>query len=241
MGIFSKKLKNSDGVDVNMPILSEHTSFDVSEAYKSLRTNLIFSIPGSECKKILLTSTTKGEGKSTVAVNLAITLAENGSRVFLMDCDLRLSYLAKALNIKQAKGLSDVIIGNYELSRGIVKLRNNLWFLPAGTVPPNPSELLGTNRMAKIMAEVEKNFDFVIVDAPPIGIVADPLVLSPLVDGFIMVVRKNMAKKDEIDRCIRNMKKSGTKMLGFIMTTQDGSSRNSKTYNKYGYEYYRKK
>lgn len=237
MGFFTKKHNNEDFGKGVMPILSENTPFSVSEAYKSLRTNIIFSLPETGCKKILITSTTKNEGKSTIAVNLAITLAENGSKVLLLDCDFRLSYLAKALDVKNSKGLTDVIIGKTGLSQSMVQIREKLSFIPAGTVPPNPSELLGSARMRKIMAEIEKHYEYVIVDAPPIGIVADPLVLSPLVDGFVMVVRKNMAKKEDVERCIREMKVSGTKMLGFILTAPGGSSGNHKKIKGYEYGY----
>lgn len=211
-------------------VLNEDSSFFSQEAYKMLRTNLIFSLPQKKCKKILITSSEMHEYKSTTAINLSIVLAEYGFRVLLMDCDLRLPSIADKLRLTGKEGLSDLLVGLTEKQKIIRHYRENLDILPSGTIPPNPSELLGSDAMEGLLEELESSYDYIIIDAAPAGSVTDAVIISKWVTGFVFVVRSGVARKDNIDRCLKMMQVTGAKMLGFVLTG-NGRDRSSAGYN----------
>ena len=163
---------------VDRPItIGSNLSFAAAEAYKRLRTNILFSFAGDEkCRIIGVTSSLKGEGKTTTSINLAYTLAEAGKRVLLLDADMRMSNIHKMLRIQQAPGLSNLLVGvnntNFVQPSGIHK---NLSVITAGEVPPNPSELLNAKRMQVILELLAEKMDFIIIDLPPVDAVADAL------------------------------------------------------------------
>ena len=222
-------------------LLTQKLSFAATEAYKLLRTNLMFTLPDEQkCRIVGITSSARGEGKSTTAINLSYTLAEMGKRVLLLDTDLRLPSIAKKLEIKSVPGLTNVLAGTADINSSICKSTEykNWDILPSGDVPPNPTELLGSSQMKALVEKLAVNYDFIIVDLPPVNIVSDALVISPLIDGMIIVVRENFAEHRELKNCKRLLDMSNVNILGFVINV---SAEDKSSYSKYKRQrYYRK-
>lgn len=222
-------------------ILSENSPFSVQEAYKTLRTNIIFSFPQQEgCKSIVLTSSVQGEAKSTTAVNLAIAFAQNSSRILLMDCDLRLPTDTLKLGINQKEGLTNVMVGMSTLNQVIVKLPNGLDVLPAGDIPPNPTELLGSDVMQKILETLSTRYDYIIMDAPPICAVTDAALLAKIATGAVVIARHGVSTRESIEEALSKLKFTGAKIIGFVYTGAENeklSGKRKKGYYGYGYGY----
>lgn len=213
-------------------------SFGAAEAYKLLRTNLTFSLPDTGTGKIIgVTSSLRGEGKSTTAINLAYTIAETGKMVLLIEGDMRLPVLAKRLPVKQTPGLSNLLAGQ---SSGNEVLQNsgllsNMKVISAGAIPPNPAELLESSNMEQTLKMMRNHFDVVVVDLPPLMAVSDALTVAKFLDGLIMVCRQDYCDKRSLDESIKQIQFTQTKLLGFVMT---GSNQQSKYYyNRYGKRY----
>ncbi len=247
MGFFKKKEEEDSFVVVeHRNTLHKNLKFTATEQYKLLRTNLSFILPeGEKCPVIGITSSTRGEGKSTTAINLAYVLAENGSRVVLIDGDMRLPSVARKMRIKGNPGLTnllmkkDVPIETFESS-----LHENFYVIPSGPIPPNPSELLGSRRMTDVLDDLKERFDYIVIDLPPVNIVSDALSISGLISGMVLVIREEYTEKKELESCMRQLKLSNVNLLGFVMNdskSSDGSySKYKKSrYYKYG-GYYKK-
>lgn len=222
--------------------LHKNLEFTATEQYKLLRTNLDFTLPvGETCPVIGVTSSMRGEGKSTTAVNLSYVLAEKGSRVLLIDGDLRIPSVAKKMDIPGSPGLTDLLMGK---GAQISDFRSNLlknWFiLPAGDIPPNPSELLGSKRMESVLKELREAFDYIIIDLPPVNIVSDALSISSLITGLIVVIREGYTEKKELEHCFRLLKLSNVNVLGCVMNQASAGGGSYGKYKKYRYyKYYR--
>lgn len=220
-------------------MICDGLSFMASEAYKLLRTNLLFSLPEKPCRIIGVTSSIRGEGKSTTSVNLSYTFAQSGKKVLLIDADMRLPSIAAKLDIHGAPGLSNLLAG---LSPEKSCLRksgyfDNWYILPAGDIPPNPSELLGSERMHGLLDRYAEVFDVIILDLPPVNIVVDALVISNWTDGLIAVVRQNYTDKKALNACMYQIEKLGKHFLGFVMTDAEVGESSYKKYGKYGKSY----
>lgn len=214
-------------------ILCESSSFSVQEAYKSLRTNLHFSLCGKKCKKIGITSGASGEGKSITMLNLAISISQTGSKVLLIDADLRRPALARLLMEQATPGLSNVLAGLDTVENAVRKeIYPNLDLLFSGDVPPNPSELLGSERMSDLIKGMSEQYDYILVDTPPVNVVSDACVMTDLLDGVLLLVRQNRTKKDEVKRAVARLQLTGAKLLGFVL---NGVSEKGKSYNYYYY------
>jgi len=223
-------------------MLCDGLSFAAAEAYKLLRTNLMFSLPDKPCRILGVTSSIRGEGKSTTAVNLAYTLAQAGKRTLLIDADMRLPSVSGKLGIHSRPGLSNLLAGLTEESKALRQSEqlSNWFILPAGDIPPNPSELLGSERMHALLERCSGSFDFIVIDLPPINIVTDALVVSSWTDGLIAVVRQNYTEGKALKDCMYQLKQLGSKFLGFVMTDAmvgKGSYKRYGKYGKYGYDY----
>ena len=219
--------------------ICEGLSFAASEAYKLLRTNLLFSMPQKSCYIIGVTSSVRGEGKSTTSVNLSYTIAQSGKRVLLIDGDMRLPSVAAKLELKGAPGLSNLIAG-LRSEASCMRQSNqmdNWYILPAGDIPPNPSELLGSERMQSLLEHYEDIFDVIILGLPPVNIVADALVISQRIDGLICVVRQNYTDRRALQDCMYQIEKLGSHFLGFVMTDAIVGESGYKKYGKYGKKY----
>ena len=220
-------------------MLCDGLSFAAAEAYKLLRTNLLFSLPDKPCRIVGVTSSVRGEGKSTTSVNLAYTVAQSGKRVLLIDADMRLPSVASKLDISQKPGLSNLLAGLSEEKECVhpSKSIENWYILPAGDIPPNPSELLGSERMHALLDRCAEAFDLIVLDLPPIGVVTDALVISPWTDGLSVVARENYTERKALNACMYQINKLGAKFLGFVMTDTAVSKSSYKHYGKYGHSY----
>ncbi len=225
--------------------IGPNLSFAAAEAYKLLRTSLMFSLPGDgeRCRIVGVTSANAGEGKSTTALNLSYMLAEADQRVVLIEADMRLPSITKRLGISKSPGLSNVLAGLG--GKKVVQhsgLSERLKVISSGDIPPNPSELLGSENMKTMLDLIAQNADFIILDLPPIGEVSDALVVSRFTDGMLMVVRENYANRRALSSAMLNLENVNAKVLGFVVTDSDSFNKGKYKYkkkykNKYGYGY----
>lgn len=207
-----------------------------AESFRSLRTNLQFVNVGNGPRSYVITSSVPGEGKSTTAANLAIALAETGAKVALIDGDLRLPKVAEYMGIEGAVGLTDVLIGRAQLVDVLQKWgRGQLYVLPAGRIPPNPSELLGSAVMGSLLNSLTAEFDFVIVDAPPLLLVTDAAVISKLTGGAIIAAASGRTKKNELAAAVRALDHIGSRLVGIVVTMLPVKGPDSYGYGVYGY------
>lgn len=214
-------------------------SFAASEAYKLLRTNITFSFPAGEhsCHVVGVTSTVSSEGKSMTACNLAYSLAEAGKKTLLMDGDLRLPTVAAKLELQSSPGLSNLLISDVD-HRNVIHpciAIEGMDVLCAGDVTPNPSELLGSERMAQLIRELSRSYEYIIVDLPPVTVVSDALVMAKLLHGVVMVVRNGVVEQRALADAMRQMKLVDLRVLGFVYngSKQEGGKRYYKGYEKY--------
>lgn len=222
-------------------LVGKNTPFQYQEAFKSLRTNLKFLAMDKACKKIIMTSAVPGEGKSSVAINLAVSLADAGSRVLLMDCDLRKPIIHRYLNLDSSsyKGLTNILSSGV-LTESIVSMKSlNLHVIIADAIPPNPAELLGSGRMKVLIEELDKHYDYIICDTPPVSVVTDAAVLSQYADGVILVVRQNFATYDEVALAKKNLDAVHANILGAVLNGFDTklADKESGYYYSYNYTY----
>ncbi len=244
MGLFGKKSKRKKfifGNDVDKKTLHRNLEFTATEQYKLIRANLDFTLPPNEkCPVIGVTSSMRGEGKSTTAVNLSYVFAEKGSKVLLIDGDLRIPSIAKKLDIESTPGLADLLRGNgtkiFEIQSHLL---DNWSVITSGDIPPNPSELLGSDRMENILSQLREMFDYIIIDLPPVNIVSDAVSISRLITGMIVVIREEYTEKKELERCFRQLKMSNVNILGCIMNDAKSGSTRYGRYKRYKhYKYY---
>lgn len=225
-------------------------NFASSEAYKMLRTNLQFALPVDEkCHVIGVTSTYKGEGKSIASINLAYTLSEAGNKVIVIEGDMRLPTLARRLKVKPNPGLTTLMVEsdsiNSAIQHTLFKTRNgdevSFSVVTAGKIPPNPSELMQSNRMRNLIEALKGYYDVIILDLPPVTVVTDALIASKYLSGMILVVRNEVASKKGLSETLRQMKQADVKILGFVYTDADFSKSRTygKNYKKGYYNYYR--
>lgn len=224
----------------NKKTLHKNLEFTAKEQYKLIRASLGFTLPDNEkCPVIGVTSAMRGEGKSTTAINLSYVLAERGSKVLLIDGDLRIPSVAKKLEIESSPGLTDVLMskGAQQMADFRSDFMNNWYIMPSGEIPPNPSELLGSKRMEAALSGLKEIFDYIIVDLPPVNIVSDAVAIAPLITGMVVVIREEYTEKKELERCFRQLELSNVKILGCVM---NGTKIGSGSYGKYKkYKYYR--
>ena len=189
-----------------------------AEAFRSLRTNLQFVDAANHPRTIVITSSLAGEGKSTLAANLALTMAQAGSRVCLIEADLRRPKVLEYMGLEGAVGLTDALIGRADVIDVIQPYGGtNLWVLGAGPIPPNPSELLGSTAMRELLDGLLARFDYVVIDAPPTLPVTDAVVISKLVDGAIVVVGSGIVQRDQLARTLENLESVSGSVLGVVL------------------------
>jgi capsular exopolysaccharide synthesis family protein len=213
----------------------------IAEALRGMRTSILLSSPGAPPKVIMIVSTRPAEGKSSVACLAAITFALNGSKVLLVDSDLRRPAIHLRFRMGKGLGLSSVLSGKANLSEAVTEWPDlpNLHILTSGPVPPLPSELLGSKQMEDVLAQARTEYDFVIIDTPPVLAVTDASVLGRLVDAAILIIRYNAAQKQVVRRCIDLLERSGTHLLGVAVNAVDFTAPEySEYYGRKYYEYY---
>lgn len=205
------------GSTSRLPVRDEPASI-VAEAFRRLRTNLQFLDTAEPLEAIVVTSSIPGEGKSTVAANLAITLADAGSRVVLVDADLRRPSVAEYLGIEGSVGLTTVLIGQASLEDVVQPWGGgNLQVLPSGQVPPNPSEMIGSRAMAWVLAELRRRYDVVIIDTPPLLPVTDAAILARIANGALLVAGTHNAHRNQVLESLGSLEAVGARVLGLIV------------------------
>lgn len=228
-----KKGKESPGNSVNQ--MSDKSKFAIVESYKSARTNIMFSLSAVDKKVFAVTSYSKGEGKSTVAANLAISFSKMEKKVLLIDCDLRRPNVHNIFKIDKNIGLSNIIGKMIDLDDAIRRdVLPNLDIISSGTIPPNPSELMCSATFINLVNELMNQYDYIIFDTPPIGVVADALLLKDLIAGFVVVIRERSTTHRDMQRLLDSVKLADSKVLGLI---EVGCTTTRKR-GKKGYYYY---
>lgn len=214
-----------------MLIIEKSPKSIAAESYRTLRTNIKYSSFDKEMKRILFTSSIPGEGKSTTASNIALAFAQEEKKVIIIDCDLRRSHVHKEFNVSNRTGLTNVLISKEDLNKHIQNYNKYLDILTAGVVPPNPSEMLSSKAMSDLLDKLDKEYDVIIIDSPPIKAVTDAQILSRIVDGVVLVVRSGFSKKEAILETKSEIEKVGGKIIGTVLNRAEG------TREKYYYYY----
>lgn len=220
-------------------LLSSGSNFFVREAYKAMRTNVNFSIADEKQSHVLLiTSSLQSEGKSTTAINLARSYAENNdNKVLLIDCDLRKPKLARLMELSAPAGLSNLLVKPQLLEQAIIPTgTENLDVILSGDIPPNPSELLGSQRMQKLIEDMQGRYNYIILDTPPINMVTDAMVLAPYTDGVLMVVRAGVSERGPVAHAVAQLEYAQAKILGFVLNGIDMENRHRYSYGRYRYQ-----
>ena len=223
-------------------VAAKDTPFAYTEAFKTLRTNLGFLSNVGGVRSVLITSALPEESKSTTAINLAITLASSGKSVVLVESDLRKPVLRKYLKRELGQsGLAAYLAGLVGLEDCIVDLQDlGICVIGAGVVPPNPSELLNSERMGGLIETLKRNFDYVLLDAPPVTVVTDAAVVGRMVDGALLVVRSKYASARTVRLAKSRLEGVGVRVLGGVLTRFDMKKsgwRGGYDYKNYEYGY----
>ncbi|MBS6395791.1 MAG: CpsD/CapB family tyrosine-protein kinase [Clostridiales bacterium] len=219
-------------------VVSANSSFGYTESYKALRTNLNYVLDtGAHERVLMVTSSVPAEGKSNVAVNLAVTLAQDNKKVILLDCDLRKGTLHRYLRIpRNQKGITDVINGQAELEDTIVKFSDiGISVLTAGIVPPNPTELLGSSKMGYLLSHLSSIYDYVICDTPPVNAVTDTSVLSKYTDGAILVVSHDQVSRKNVLAAKKQLESMNVNIFGVVLNMYNVKKTGADSRDYYAY------
>ncbi|MBE7022230.1 MAG: CpsD/CapB family tyrosine-protein kinase [Ruminococcaceae bacterium] len=238
--VFHSNIKTD--IDARQNIINANTHFSVLESYKAARTNLMFTMAEEKgCKKILVTSSITKEGKSTTTLNLAITFAQAGARVIVIDADLRRprvhSYMGLKNNAGMAQYLGGFIADHHEIVRHVPE--HNLDCITGGPIPPNPSELLLSKGMAELLELLSAEYDYIFVDSPPVNVVADSVSIAENMTGALLVVRQDYTTSEDLKQTLSKLEFGNIKILGYMLnaTTEPRSHSYKKSYYRSGYYY----
>lgn len=216
------------------------SAYAAKEAYRTIRTNLMFSLAKSGCKTIAFTSSISGEGKTTTSANIAFSIARSNKRVLLVDLDLRNPHIHRVLKKSNSPGLTNYLSGFNKLDE--IVHRNvfpGLDVICAGTISPNPAEMVASEGMMKLLNHLKSYYDFIILDTPPITLVSDALSVMPATDGVVLVIRPKYTDRKEVRRAIDQIEFVGGKILGAVANAvqQKKSSYGRRYGSRYGYGY----
>jgi len=212
--------------------LEEKPKSQVSEAYRSIRTNIQYSSIDNEIKSIVVTSSDPEEGKSTTVCNLALAYSQSEKKTIIIDCDLRKPSIHKKFKLSNLVGLSDVLVGNKELDEAVNIYSDNLSVLTSGKIPPNPSEMLGSKAMELLIKIIKSKYDVIIIDSPPLHAVTDAQILATRVDGVILVVKADSTNRNSLLQGKDLLNKVRGNILGIILNKAENSK--AKYYYYYG-------
>lgn len=214
LGANNHKIKYSDK---SKNVINNNSKFAIVEGYKIARTNLVFSLSAAENNIAVVTSWSKGEGKSTATSNLAISFSKMGKKVLLIDCDLRRPNVHNLLKLDNTVGLSEVV-GKFKTFKEAVHtdVLPYLDVLTSGSIPPNPSELLASTSFDNLINTIRNEYEYIIIDSPPLGVVTDTLLLKEYIGGYVVVVREKVTTHGDIEKTIQNINLAGSKILGFL-------------------------
>ena len=239
-----KKFVSQQRVLVDNANISSDWKFRIEEAYKSIRANIMFSVVKKGCKIIVVSSSLPNEGKTTTTVNLAASISQADQRVLLIDGDLRKPKIHQYFSVSSAPGLtdylSDVASARHKMDIfGIIHPTKyeNLSVITSGTIPPNPAELLGSDFMRDFINGIRKDFDYIIIDTPPLNVVSDALPLIRESDGIVLVVRDNQTTHPELQKALSSLEFIDAKILGFVVNFVESKAGkgNGSSYDSYNY------
>nr|WP_163531108.1 CpsD/CapB family tyrosine-protein kinase [Halobacillus ihumii] len=214
-------------------IANDNPKSPIAEQYRTIRANLQFASVDKELQSLLITSAGPSEGKSMTSANMAAVFAQQGKRVLLVDADLRKPTVHHSFRLNNTKGLSNFLVGRQTLKETTqITAVDNLDVLPSGPIPPNPSELLGSKAMHKLMMEARQTYDLIILDTPPVLAVSDSQVLAREVDGVMLVVRSGQTEFQAAERAKELLQQSKANLLGVVLN--DREKKNSNYYYYYG-------
>lgn len=238
-----RKKKNESSVNsaflAKKRLLNENSSFAVKEAYNAIRTKLMFTGKGEKCPVFAVTSSLMHDGKTTNAVNLAVSIANADKKVLLIDADLRKPTVHRYFGIENKDGLSEILAGLTNEIRIRSTQTENLNILPSGQIPPNPAELLGSKQMDTLLDYVRKYFDYVIIDTPPINVVTDTAILAEKLTGYVFVVQGGKNHYNEVNYAIETLNQMNGRIVGFVLNDVSGKAQQKYSYRGRNYGYYR--
>lgn len=229
IAVSSQKLRRREDATLDLVTVYDPTGA-ASDAYRMLRTNLFYALVDSPPKIIVLTSVSFGEGKSTTAANLAVTLAQADKHVLILDCDLRRPRLHGMFDVSNTNGLVDILAGSSRMEEVWREPIPGLKLICAGPSLPNPAELLSSRRLAEFLAEMRPRFDYVLVDAPPVG-VSDSVVLAAHGDGVLLVLDSQRTRKGPLRQALRSLQGVGANVLGTVMNNFEVSRGGNSPYS----------
>lgn len=230
----SNKLKNSV-INKDSDRLEKNKDFIRTEGFNTLRSNVRICLKKDERNKILVTSPCAGDGKSTCSCNLAVSFANTGKSVLILDCDIRKPVIHKTFNVSNKKGLSDVLSCLAEVDECIQKTSyENLYVFPSGSTVPNPSELLSGKEMHFLIESLEMQYDYLILDSPPINVVSDSVPMFAWVDGVVLVTRYNKTTYNDLNEALNVIKFSNANLFGVFLFDKPIQSRKKYNYGQYG-------
>ena len=222
-------------------LMDREFPFQVTEAYKTLRTNLIFSLSTKSQKIFAITSPMQHEGKSTTAANLALTFAQMQAKVLIIDADLRKPVQQKYFKLKNKQGLSTLLCGMHSFKEVVNEnVIPGLDLLTSGPIPPNPSEMLASDNMKQMLIQLSEYYDYIIIDTPPVNVVADALTLSDVIAGVVLVAMSGSTTYDSYQHAVEAIEFANGTVLGAVITKTPSASSKSSKYKysyKYGYSY----
>ena len=240
-----KKVSTHASINYKGKILNENTPFAVTEAFKTLRTNLLYTVNVQKCPVFGVVSSYQNTGKSLISANLAVAFSLMDKKVLLIDGDMRKPVQHRCFSMRHPVGLSELLSGQCSVDEAIagVEAYQNLSIILAGNIPPNPQELLAYEQTKTVFEELRSRFDLIIVDLPPAGVVADAMTLSSIISGYVFVVRSGDTDAPSVLETVNNMKQMNCTILGVVLNGYDLKSDNYYRYKdkKYGrYSYYRR-
>ncbi|OPX90538.1 MAG: Tyrosine-protein kinase YwqD [Pelotomaculum sp. PtaB.Bin104] len=213
-----------------------HPMSAIAESFRTLRTNIAYSSTDQPCRVILITSPGPGEGKTTIASNLGVVMAQAGSRVMILDCDFRRPVMHHVFGLDQQTGLTNLLAQDLEVGEVVQSTEvEGLSVITCGPIPPNPSEMLGSQKMKDLLEKLSGQYDVVLLDSPPVVAVTDASVLASQVDGVILVFKTGKSRIDIASDAIAQLEKANARILGVILNkvkTHGGR------YYRYNYHYY---
>lgn len=221
-----------------MLIVEKEPKSPASEAYRTLRTNIIYSSFDKELKKILVTSSGPSEGKSTIVCNLAFTASEANKKVLILDCDLRKPSIHKKFGISNTVGLTNYLLGETDFESSIEKYNDNLHVMTSGTIPPNPVQMLSSNKLKEFIKSVEDIYDDIFIDSPPVLAATDAQILSTLCDGVVLAVASEQTERDMLLKTVDLLNQVKANILGTVLTKVKYKGKGYGYGYGYGYYYY---
>ena len=207
----------------------------ISEQYRAIRTNIEYSNVDQNTKTILVTSSDKNEGKTTTVSNLAVSFANLNKKVLILDCDLRNASIHKMFKINNIYGLTDILAKDRAVDKCIQETElENLYVLTAGAIPPNPAEILSSDKMKNLIEDLKNIYDYIFIDTPPIGLVTDAGVLSSFTDGVVLVVKSESVEKKYLEETKKKLDAVDARILGAILNSYKSEQKDYNYYSYYG-------